>query len=65
MKEEAMSGVIAKTLPTGSIAVASVIGSPLQEWTYVIAILVGITQILHTLYNIYTKWAGTQKQDGQ
>lgn len=65
MKEEAMSGVIAKTLPTGSIAVASVIGLPLQEWTYVIAILVGITQILHTLYNIYTKWAGTQKQDGQ
>lgn len=64
MKEEAMSGVIAKTLPTGSIAVASVIGLPLQEWTYVIAILVGITQILHTLYNIYTKWAGTQKQDG-
>lgn len=65
MKEEAMSGVIAKTLPTGSIAVASVIGLPLQEWTYVIAILVGITQILHTLYNIYTKWAGTQKQDSQ
>ena len=65
MKEEAMSGVIAKTLPTGSIAVASVIGLPLQEWTYVIAILVGITQILHTLYNIYTKWVGTQKQDGQ
>lgn len=64
MKEEAMSGVIAKTLPTGSIAVASVIGLPLQEWTYVIAILVGITQILHTLYNIYTKWEGTQKQDG-
>lgn len=64
MKEEAMSGVIAKTLPTGSIAVASVIGLPLQEWTYVIAILVGITQILHTIYNIYTKWAGTQKQDG-
>ena len=64
MKEEAMSGVIAKTLPTGSIAVASVIGLPLQEWTYVIAILVGITQILHTLYNIYTKWVGTQKQDG-
>ena len=61
MKEEAMSGVIAKTLPTGSIAVASVIGLPLQELTYVIAILVGITQILHTLYNIYTKWAGTQK----
>ena len=61
MKEEAMSGVIAKTLPTGSIAVASVIGLPLQEWTYVIAILVGITQILHTLYNIYTKWAGTKK----
>ena len=65
MKEEAVSGVIAKTLPTGSIAVASVIGLPLQEWTYVIAILVGITQILHTLYNIYAKWAGTQKQDGQ
>lgn len=31
-----MSGVIVKTLPTGSIAVASVMGLPLQEWTYVV-----------------------------
>ena len=60
-----VSGVIVKMLPTGSVAAMSVMGLPLQEWTYVIAILVGITQILHTLYNIYTKWAGTQKQDGQ
>ena len=65
MNKEVANGVIAKMLPTGSIAVASVMGLPLQEWTYVVAILVGITQILHTLYNIYTKWAGTQKQDGQ
>ena len=66
MREEvAVSGVIAKTLPTGSIAVASVMGLPLQEWTYVVAILVGVLQILHTLYNIYTKWAGTKKQDGE
>jgi hypothetical protein len=65
MSEEAVSMVIVKMLPTGSVAVASVMGLPLQEWTYVVAILVGVSQILHTLYNIYTKWAGTQKQDGQ
>ena len=56
---------MAKILPTWSIAFASLMGLSLQEWTYVVAILVGVSQILHTLYNIYTKWAGTQKQDGQ
>ena len=63
MKEEAVSGVIAKTLPTGSIAVASVIGLPLQEWTYVIAILVGITQVVHTVYCTYRKWRDKPAQD--
>ena len=63
MKEEAVSGVIAKTLPTGSIAVASVIGLPLQEWTYVIAILVGITQVVHTVYCTYRKWRDKPVQD--
>ena len=63
MKEEAVSGVIAKTLPTGSIAVASVMGLPLQEWTYVIAILVGITQVVHTVYSTYRKWKDKPAQD--
>lgn len=63
MKEEAVSGVIAKTLPTGSIAVASVIGLPLQEWTYVIAILVGITQVIYTGYCTYRKWRDQPAQD--
>ena len=64
MREEvAVSGVIAKTLPTGSVAVASVMGLPLQEWTYVIAILVGITQIIHTGYCIYRKWRNKPTQD--
>ena len=63
MKEEAVSGVIAKTLPTGSIAVASVIGLPLQEWTYVIAILVCITQVVYTGYCTYRKWKDQPAQD--
>ena len=59
MSKEVASGVIAKILPTGSIAVASVMGLPLQEWTYVVAILVGITQVIYTCYCIYRKWKDT------
>ena len=40
-------------------------GLSLQEWTYVVAILVGVSQILQAIYNVYTKRAGTQKQEGQ
>ena len=58
-----VSGVIVKMLPTGSITVASVIGLPLQEWTYVVAILVGITQAIHTGYCIYRKWKDKPTQD--
>ena len=57
--------MVAKILPTWSVAFASLMGLSLQEWTYVVAILVGVSQILHTLYSIYTKWAGTQKQEGE
>lgn len=63
MNEEAVSMAIAKMLPTGSIAVASVMGLPLQEWTYVIAILVGITQVAHTVYCTYRKWKDQPTQD--
>ena len=63
MNEEAASVSIAKMLPTGSIAVASVMGLPLQEWTYVIAILVGITQIVYTGYCTYRKWRDKPTQD--
>ena len=57
--------MMAKILPTWSVAFASLMGLSLQEWTYVVAILVGVTQILHTFYDIYAKWAGTKKQEGQ
>lgn len=63
MNEEAVSMSIAKMLPTGSIAVASVMGLPLQEWTYVIAILVGITQVIYTGYCTYRKWRDKSAQD--
>ena len=56
MNKEVASGAIAKMLPTGSVAVASVMGLPLQEWTYVVTILVGITQVIYTCYCIYRKW---------
>ena len=59
MSKEVANGVIAKMLPTGSIAVASVMGLPLQDWTYVVAILVGITQVIYTCYCIYRKWKDT------
>ena len=58
-----VSGVIAKMLPTGSVAAMSVMGLPLQEWTYVVAILVGITQAIHTSYCTYRKWRDKPTQD--
>ena len=63
MSEEAVSVAIVKMLPTGSIAVASVMGLPLQEWTYVVAILVGITQVVYTGYCTYRKWRDKPTQD--
>lgn len=63
MNEEAGSMAIAKILPTGSIAVASVMGLPLQEWTYVVAILVGVTQVIYTVYSTYRKWKDKPAQD--
>lgn len=63
MSEEAASMMIAKMLPTGSIAVASVMGLPLQEWTYIVAILVGITQVVYTGYCTYRKWKDKPTQD--
>ena len=63
MNEEVVSMAIAKMLPTGSIAVASVMGLPLQEWTYVVAILVGITQVVYTGYCTYRKWKDKPTQD--
>ena len=56
MSKELANGVVVKMVPVGSIAVASVMGLPLQEWTYVVAILVGITQVIYTCYCIYRKW---------
>ena len=61
MSKEVASGVVAKMVPVGGIAVASVMGLPLQDWTYVVAILVGITQVIHTCYCIYRKWKDTPK----
>ena len=63
MNEEVVSMSIVKMLPTGSVAVASVMGLPLQEWTYVVAILVGITQVVYTGYCTYRKWKEKPKQD--
>ena len=57
--------MVAKILPTWSVAFASLMGLSVQEWTYVVAILVGVSQILHTIYDIYTERAGTQKQEGE
>lgn len=66
MKEEmATSGVLIKMLPTGSVAVASVLGLPIQEWTYIVAILVGITQVIHTSYCIYRKWKDKPEHNKQ
>ena len=63
MNEEAISVSIAKMLPVGSVTVASVMGLPLQEWTYVVAILVGIAQVIHTSYCTYRKWKDDSTQD--
>ena len=63
MNEEAVSMSIVKMLPVGSVTVASIMGLPLQEWTYVVATLVGITQVIHTSYCTYRKWRDQPAQD--
>ena len=55
------SGLFIKILPTTGVAVASFFGIPLQEWTYVVAILVGLTQTLYTGYCFYLKWRDKSK----
>ena len=59
--ETASSGLIVKMLPTTGVAVASFFGIPLQEWTYIVAILVGLTQIIYTGYCFYLKWRDKSK----
>lgn len=56
MNEEAASGIFVKMLPTSSIAVMSLWGIPLQQWTYIVAIAVGVCQCIAIVYGIYRKY---------
>ena len=56
MNDGVTNGLIAKILPTWSVAFMSLMGLSLQEWTYVVAIMVGIVQMIHTVYCTYKKW---------
>ena len=49
------SNPIVPMIPTASISVVSLMGIPLQEWTYITAIAVGACQIAYTIYCFYRK----------
>ena len=46
--------------PTGAnargVGVAAVWGVALADWTLIIACLVGLAQLIHSLYSTYLKW---------
>lgn len=61
MINETIGGAILKSAPTGAVAAASILGLPLNEWTMIIAIAVGVLQIIHSVMSIYTKWRNRSK----
>lgn len=61
--EASMSDVVIKMIPTGSVSVATLYGIPLQDWTYVVAILVGVVQVAYTLFCFYKRVVDKNKQE--
>ena len=62
MINETIGGAVLKSAPTGAVAAASLLGLPLNEWTMIIAIAVGIMQVIHTGISVYLKWNNRSKK---
>lgn len=56
MINEAIGSTVVKSAPVGSVALATLWGIALSDWTLIIAILVGVCQIVYTLMATWVKW---------
>lgn len=64
MINEAIGSTVVKSAPVGSVALATAWGIALSDWTMIIAILVGVAQIIYTCTSIYMKWKYRDKYKG-
>lgn len=64
MFNEAIGSTVVKSAPVGSVALATMWGITLSDWTMIIAILVGVAQIIYTLMAMWVKWKYRDKYKG-
>ena len=62
MINEALGGAVLKSAPTGAVAIAAVWGVALADWTMIVAITVGVMQIIYTGISTYVKWSNRNKR---
>jgi len=62
MMNEAIGSAVLKSTPVGSIALASAWGIALSDWTMIIAILVGVAQIIYTVTSTVIKWRNRNRR---
>lgn len=65
MINEAIGSTVVKSAPVGSVALATAWGIALSDWTMIIAILVGVAQIIHTCVGIWLKWKHRNNYKGE
>ena len=63
MITEAIGSTVVKSAPVGSVALATVWGVSLSDWTLITAVLVGIAQIIYTLISAWVKWRNRDKRE--
>ena len=63
MITEAIGSTVVKSAPVGSVALATAWGVSLADWTLIIAILVGVSQIIYTLISAWVKWRNRDKEN--
>lgn len=56
MINNAIGSTVVKSAPVGSVALATMWGITLSDWTLIIAIIVGVCQILYTIMATWVKW---------
>ena len=62
MMNEAIGSAVLKSTPTGAVAIASLWGFALADWTMIIAITVGVCQIIYTVVATVVKWRNRNKR---
>ena len=62
MMNEAIGSAVLKSTPVGSVALAGAWGIALSDWTMIIAILVGVVQIIYTVTATVIKWRNRNRR---